>query len=58
MSVDTYDEDLISLISMGIYECEWGIYDVGLLKTRVYTGKGINVRGEKTGKCMGINRRR
>ena len=27
MSMDTYDEDLISLISMGIYECEWGIYD-------------------------------
>ena len=24
MSMDTYDEDLISLISMGIYECEWG----------------------------------
>ena len=25
--MDTYDEDLISLISMGIYECEWGIYE-------------------------------
>jgi hypothetical protein len=35
MSMDAYDEDLINLISMGIYECEWGIYDEGYLKTRV-----------------------
>jgi hypothetical protein len=38
--MDTYDEDLINLISMGIYECEWGIYDEGFFKNEGLHGKG------------------
>ena len=45
--MDTYDEDLISLISMGIYECEWGIYDEDF-KNEGLHGKGYKrERGKK-----------
>ena len=38
--MDTYGEDLISLISMGINECEWGIYDGFFFKNEDLDGKG------------------
>lgn len=51
MSMDTYDEDLISLISMGIYECEWGIYDEdqGLMSIydEDFKNEGLHGKGYK-----------